>query len=39
LLIVASISCDINKAIRSFYDWHSDAMQNEYRQLQTRLVK
>ena len=39
LLIVASISCDINKAIRGFYDWHSDAMQNEYEQLKSRLVK
>ena len=39
LLIVASISCDINKAIRGFYDWHSDAMQNEYEQLRSKLVK
>ena len=39
LLIVASISCDINKAIRGFYDWHSDAMQNEYEQLKSRLIK
>ncbi|MHC4559082.1 MAG: DUF5677 domain-containing protein [Planctomycetota bacterium] len=39
LLIVASVSCDINKAIRGFYDWHSDAMQNEYEQLRSRLVK
>ena len=39
LLIVASISCDINKVIRSFYDWHSDAMQNEYEQLKSKLVK
>ena len=33
LLAVASISCDINKAIRGFYDWHSDAMQKEYEQI------
>lgn len=39
LLIVASISCDINKAIRGFYDWHYDAMQNEYEQLKSKLVK
>jgi len=39
LLIVASISCDINKAIRSFYDWHSEAMQNEYDQIKSWLVK
>jgi len=39
LLIVASISCDINKAIRGFYDWHSDAMQKEYEELRSRLVK
>ena len=39
LLIVATISCDINKAIRDFYDWHSDAMQNEYDRLKSRLVK
>jgi len=39
LLIVASISCDINKAIRGFYDWHSDAMQNEYEQLKSKLDK
>jgi len=39
LLIVASVSCDINNAIRSFYDWHSDAMQNEYDQLKSRLIK
>ena len=39
LLIVASISCDTNKAIRGFYDWHSDAMQNEYDKLKSMLVK
>lgn len=39
LLIVASISCDINKVLRSFYGWQSDAMQNEYEQLESRLVK
>lgn len=39
LLIIASISCDINKAIRGFYDWHSEAMQNEYEKLKSRLVK
>jgi len=39
LLIIASISCDINKAIRSFYDWHSDAMQNEYDKVKSNLVK
>jgi hypothetical protein len=39
LINLASISCDINKAIRSFYDWHSDAMQNEYEQLKSKLNK
>jgi len=39
LLIVASISCDINKAIRGFYDWHSDAMQNEYDEVKSKLEK
>ena len=39
LLAVASISCDINKAIRGFYDWHSDAMQNECEQVKSTLVK
>ncbi len=39
LLIIATISCDINKAIRSFYDWHSDVVQNEYKQLKSRLIK
>jgi hypothetical protein len=39
LLIIASISSDINKAIRSFYDWHSEAMQNEYEELKSKLVK
>jgi hypothetical protein len=39
LLNIASISCDINKAIRSFYEWHSEAMQNEYDQIKSRLVK
>jgi hypothetical protein len=39
LLNVASISCDINKAIRSFYGWQSDAMQDEYEQLKWKLVK
>ena len=38
LLNIASISCDINKAIRSFYDWHSEAIQNEYEQLKSWLV-
>ncbi|HUV63484.1 MAG TPA: DUF5677 domain-containing protein [Sedimentisphaerales bacterium] len=39
LLVLASISCDINKAIRGFYNWHSDAMQDEYEQLRSKLVK
>ena len=39
LLNIACLSCCINKAIRDFYDWHSDAMQNEYEQLKSRLVK
>ena len=39
LLNIASISCDINKAIRSFYDWHSYAMQKEYNQLKSMLLK
>lgn len=36
LLNIASISCDINKAIRGFYDWQADAMQNEYKQLESK---
>lgn len=39
LLNIAIISCDINKAIRDFYGWHSDAMQGEYKELESRLVK
>jgi len=39
LLIMASISCDINKAIRGFYDWHFDAIQNEYEQIKSELAK
>jgi len=39
LLMIASISCDINRAIRGFYDWHSDAMENEYKQLRPGLIK
>ena len=39
LLNVASVSCDINKAIRVFYGWHFEAMQNEYRQLEAMLIK
>jgi hypothetical protein len=39
LLIIASISSDINKAIRGFYGWHFDAIQNEYDQLKSELVK
>jgi len=39
LIIIASISSDINKAIRDFYGWQSDAMQNEYEQLKSELVK
>jgi hypothetical protein len=37
LITIASISSDINKAIRDFYDWQSDAMQNEYEQLKLKL--
>ncbi len=39
LVTIACISCDINKAIRGFYGWKSDAMQNEYEQLKSSLVK
>ncbi|MBN2182665.1 MAG: hypothetical protein JW715_12205 [Sedimentisphaerales bacterium] len=39
LLIIASISCDINKAIRDFYNWNSDVIQHEYEQLKSRLNK
>ena len=39
LITIACISSDINKAIRGFYGWQSDAMQNEYEQLTSRLVK
>jgi 3-deoxy-D-manno-octulosonic-acid transferase len=39
LITIASISSDINKAIRDFYGWQSDAMQNEYEQLKSKLVK
>lgn len=37
LLIVASISCDINKMIREFYGWHSDTIQNEYEQIEAGI--
>jgi len=39
LITIASISSDINRAIRDFYGWQSDAMQKEYEQLRDRLVK
>ena len=39
LITIASISADINKAIRDFYGWQSDAMKNEYKQLESRLDK
>jgi len=39
LINIVCLACCINKAIRDFYDWHSDAMQNEYEQLKSRLVK
>ena len=39
LITIASISSDINKAIRDFYGWQSDPMQNEYEQLKSELVK
>lgn len=39
LLIIASISSDINKAVRGFYNWYSEAMQNEYEQIKTKLNK
>ena len=38
LLIMASISCDINKAVRGFYGCQSDAIQNEYKQLESKLA-
>ena len=39
LLIMASISCDINKAVRGFYGWDSVAIQNEYEQIDSELTK
>lgn len=39
LITIACISADINKAISDFYGWQSDAMQNEYKQLTSSLVK
>ncbi len=39
LWIMATISCDINKAIRSFYSWQSDAIQNEYEEIKSELTK
>lgn len=39
LINIASISSDINKAIRDFYGWQSDAMQNEYEQIRSRLIE
>ncbi|MCD4831934.1 MAG: DUF5677 domain-containing protein [Anaerohalosphaeraceae bacterium] len=39
LMTIVSASCDINKAIRNFYGWHSDTMQKEYDQLLPELVK
>ncbi len=39
LLNITSISHDINKAIRGFYGWQSDAMWNEYKELESKLVK
>jgi len=39
LLHIASISCDINKMVRNFYDWHVDLIQKEYENLQSMLGK
>ena len=39
LLNIASVSCDINKAIRDFYGWHFDEIQNEYEQIKSELTK
>jgi hypothetical protein len=39
LVTIACISCDLNEAIRHFYSWHSEAMQSEYEQLRSKLVK
>jgi len=39
LITIACISSDINKAIRGFYNWQYNAMQNEYEQLKSKLVK
>ena len=39
LLNIASISCDINKAIRGFYGWHFDAIQNECEEIKSKLAK
>jgi hypothetical protein len=35
LLNIASISCDINMAIRGFYDWQCDTIRNEYKHLES----
>ena len=39
LITIASISYDINKVIRDFYGRQSDIMQNEYKQLESKLAK
>jgi hypothetical protein len=39
LLNIASISCDINIAIRDFYGWHFEAIRNEYEQIKSNLAK
>jgi len=37
LLDVASVSCDINMAVRIYYDWHVDSMKKEYEQLKLKI--
>ena len=37
LITIVRISVDINKAIRDFYGWQLEAIQNEYKQVESRL--
>ena len=39
LLDIASVSSDINRAIRDYYGWQSKAMQKEYEELKLELIK
>jgi len=39
LLNIASISCDINIAIRDFYGWHFETIRDEYERIKSELAK